>query len=172
MRSRFVRTAIAATGAVCLALPAFAQDSKSNQVNTKPKLPQWIVSCSNANAEAKLLCQMQQTLFISSTGQRVLSVTIEKIGKVHRATMLLPHGIDLTKQVLWAVDDGEKSALSVASADQNGSYFGFELTNDAIASLSAGKTLRVETQPLTGEELKIELSLSGFASAFEILQKN
>lgn len=172
MRASFLRSALVAVAVHSLVMPAFAQDDKGNKAGAGPKLPQWIVNCSNGNTESAFRCQMQQTLFIASTGQRVLAVTIEKQGSAYRATMLLPHGIDLSKSVVWSIDDGEKSQLSVASADQNGSYFGFDLTKAAIEAMSSGNTLRVETKPLSGEELKIELSLSGFAKAFGILERN
>ena len=151
---------------------AFAQTDAPAKVAEAPKLPQWIVSCSNGNIEAAFRCAMQQTLFVSKTGQRVLSLTIEKRGKGYGASMLLPHGISFANGVTWAIDDGEKSQVAISNADQNGSYANFELSEGQISSLKKGSILRVATQPMSGENLNIELTLAGFGDAFAILERN
>ena len=165
--------ACAAVWAMMLASgAAFGQDDKAAKPAAEPVLPQWIVTCSNANKDAVLRCAMQQTLFVSKTGQRVLSMTVEKRGDAYGATLLLPHGINFAKGVTWGVDDGEKSQVAISNADQNGSYAGFELSAAQIDSLKKGSILRVATQPMSGENLNIELTLAGFGNAFAILERN
>lgn len=137
-----------------------------------PKLPQWIVTCSNGNTQAVFRCAMQQTLFVSKTGQRVLSMTVEKGEKGYVATLLLPHGINFASGVTWGIDDGEKSQIAISNADQNGSYASFVLSEAQIGSMKKGSILRVSTQPISGENLNIELTLTGFGNAFAILERN
>ena len=161
--------------AACMLLmsgPAFGQDDKAAKPAAGPALPQWIVSCSNANTDAAFRCAMQQTLYVSKTGQRVLAMTVEKRGKGYGATMLLPHGINFAGGVTWGIDDGEKSQVAISNADQNGSYASFDLSDNQVAALRKGSILRVATQPLTGENLNIELTLAGFGDAFAILERN
>lgn len=164
------RTAVA--GMLLMSGTAFAQNEAPAKAPEAPKLPQWIVSCSNGNTDAAFRCTMQQTLFVSKTGQRVLSMSIEKRGKGYAATLLLPHGINFANGVTWGIDDGEKSQVAISNADQNGSYAGFELTEAQIGALKKGSIMRVATQPLSGENLNIELTLAGFGDAFAILERN
>lgn len=173
-RMRLKRAALLPAGLAALlaTTPAFAQDDKAAKPGAAPALPQWIVTCSNANADAALRCAMQQTLFVTKTGQRVLSMTVEKRGKGYGATFLLPHGINFANGVSWGIDDGEKSQISISNADQNGSYASVDLSEGQIAALRKGSILRVATQPLTGENLNIELTLAGFGDAFAILERN
>lgn len=152
--------------------PAFGQAEKAAKPGAAPALPQWIVSCSNGNKDAAFRCAMQQTLFVTQTGQRVLSMTVEKRGKGYGATLLLPHGINFAGGVTWGIDDGEKSQVAISNADQNGSYAIFDLTNGQVEALRKGSILRVATQPLTGENLNIELTLAGFGDAFAIIERN
>src|SRR5690606_35787543 len=135
----------------------------------------WVVTCSNANAEAKLRCVMQQTLFVSGTGQRVLGVTIARDAQkpdVIAATVQSPHGINLAEGVSYWIDDGQPTKIPVSHADANGSYARFVIDRTLAASLRKGSVFRVATKPLAGEELIIELSLSGFSAAFDILAAN
>jgi invasion protein IalB len=170
----FVKQAgLAAAAAMLLCGQVFAQDETAAKPGAEaPKLPQWIVSCSNGNTQAVFRCAMQQTLFVSKTGQRVLSMTIEKGGKGYGAALLLPHGINFANGVTWGIDDGEKSQVAISNADQNGSYARFELTEAQIEAMKKGSILRVATQPMSGENLNIELTLAGFGDAFAILERN
>lgn len=170
----FVKQAgLAAATVLLLCGQLLAQDATAAKPGAEaPKLPQWIVSCSNGNAQAAFRCAMQQTLFVSKTGQRVLSMTVEKRGKVYGATLLLPHGINFANGVTWGIDDGEKSQVAISNADQNGSYASFDLTEGQIAALKKGSIMRVATQPMSGENLNIELTLAGFGDAFAILERN
>jgi invasion protein IalB len=163
---------VLALAALLAASPAFAQAAKSDKPAETPKLPQWVVSCSNGNKESAFRCVMQQTLFVTQTGQRVLSMTIEKRGKGYGATLLLPHGINFASGVTWSIDDGEKTKVAVSNADQNGSYAFFDLPEAQIGAMRKGSILRVATQPLTGENLNIELTLVGFGDSFAILERN
>lgn len=171
---RLMNAAIGAVvaGMIAASGSAVAQTEAPAKQPEAPKLPQWIVSCSNGNAEAAFRCAMQQTLFVSKTGQRVLAMTINKHAKGYAATLLLPHGINFANGVTWGVDDGEKSQVAISNADQNGSYASFELSEAQIGSMKKGSILRVATQPLTGENLNIELTLAGFGDAFAILERN
>lgn len=170
----FVKQALlSAVAGMLLCAQASAQDATAAKPGSEaPKLPQWIVNCSNGNTQSAFLCAMQQTLFVTKTGQRVLSMTVEKRGKGYGATLLLPHGINFANGVTWGIDDGEKSQVAITNADQNGSYASFDLSEDQISAMKKGSILRIATQPITGDNLNIELTLAGFGDAFAILERN
>lgn len=165
-------TAIAFAAALTAATSSFAQTDKAPRVDNQNKLPPWIVNCSNGNAEGAFRCAMTQNLQLSSTGQRILTLTIERRNSQTIATMLLPHGIDFTKGVRYAVDGGSVREAPVTHADQNGSYTTFEVEPDLLEAMKKGSVIRVTTTPVIGSDLVIELTLSGFSSSYSLLERN
>jgi invasion protein IalB len=165
-----VLTVLTASG---LAAPAQSTDKAAEPAAAKP--PAWTVTCSNANAQAKLRCSLQQTLFVAASGQRVMSMTLERdIQDATRiqASLLLPHGIFLADGVAVWVDDGEKKTIAISHADANGAYAVFEFDSSLAAAFGKGKVFRVATRPLGGKELIIELDLAGFSAAYSILMRD
>ena len=167
-----LRPAIWAAAIVMSCVPGLARSQSVNPAGDRPQLPSWIVNCSNANPQAELRCAMTQNLQLSSTGQRVLTISIERRNDQPRATLLLPHGIDLVRGVRYAVDGGEQRVAVITHADQNGSYASFAIDTGLLEAMRKGAILRVVAAPLSGEELVIELTLSGFSSAWAMLERN
>jgi invasion protein IalB len=154
---------------------ALAQSGNETNQASKPKLPAWIVTCSNANAEAKLKCSMQQSLFVTASGQRVMTMTLERDPKEPsrvQARLMLPHGIFLAEGVSIWVDDGEKKKIPVSYGDANGSYAQFTVDATLTSALAKGSVFRVATKPIGGEDLVIELDLTGFAASYALLTKD
>ncbi|MCU0831473.1 MAG: invasion associated locus B family protein [Rhizobiaceae bacterium] len=132
-------------------------------------MPAWIVTCSNANPSAIFACIMQQSLQMQDTGQRIASVTIRKDGEQAFAIIQLPHGVSLSAGVDVSVDDGPVAKLPIESADQNGSYARLLMDDATSKAMRAGTILRIVATSMTGEQLKLEMSLSGFSKSQDIL---
>lgn len=162
----------AAVASLALASPSHAQAEKAVRSDGQGNLPKWIVTCGNGNSEGVFRCVMQQSLFLSSTKQRVLTLSIEKSAAGYVATLLLPHGIDFSKGVGFQVDDGPESTAIVRHADQNGSYASFALDAQLLQAMKRGAIFRAKTFPMDGESLIIELSLSGFSDSLSIVERN
>jgi len=169
-RSRLLLWVLVAV--LAAAVPAGAQTDKPAGADEQSNLPKWIVTCGNGNAEGAFRCAMQQTLYLSSTKQRILAFTIEKTGSGFVGTLLLPHGIDLTKGVRFQTDDAAEKTAKIGFADQNGSYASFALDAPLLQAMRKGSVFRVKTSPRSGDDLVIELSLSGFSTSLAILERN
>lgn len=161
-----------ALAAILAAVPARAQTDKPAGADEQSNLPKWVVTCGNGNAEGAFRCAMQQTLYLSSTKQRILAFTVEKSGSGFVGTLLLPHGIDLTKGVRFQTDDAAEKTAKIGFADQNGSYASFALDAQLLQAMRKGSIFRVKTAPRSGDDLVIELSLSGFSTSLAILERN
>jgi invasion protein IalB len=152
---------------------AFAQKSdKTPRAGAEAKLPAWIVSCSNANTDAKLICRAEQSLNLASTGQRIASVVFQRdatdSGQL-KAIAQLPHGIQLTQGLTFWVDEGERQTVAIIQADQNGSYATIIVTPDLEENLKNGAMLRLLAKPVSGQDLVLELPLAGFTAALGAL---
>lgn len=137
-------------------------------------LPAWIVSCSNANSLGAFQCAMEQTLYVSSSGQRLLSMKLVRNPSDRDqivATLSLPHGILLDVGVTFWVDDGPKSVATISHADGSGSYATFPLDQKLSDALRKGKLFKVSARSLEGEEFVVDLSLNGFSATHDIMMR-
>jgi invasion protein IalB len=167
-------SAMAALSAM-LTAGALAQSDSKADGTAGAKAPAWTVTCSNANAQAKLRCAMQQNLFVAASGQRIMSMTLERDAQDAsrvQAQLMLPHGINLADGVAVWVDEGEKKTVPISHADANGAYAVFEFDRALATAFGQGSVFRVATRPLGGQDLIIELDLAGFSAAYAILMKD
>jgi invasion protein IalB len=88
-----------------------------------------------------------------------------------QARLMLPHGIFLAEGVSIWVDDGEKKTVPISHGDANGSYAVFAFDADLSSACAKGSVFRVATKPIGGEDLVIELDLTGFAASYALLTK-
>jgi invasion protein IalB len=112
---------------------------------------------------------MSQVLFVKSTSQRAIGVTIFRPDPKGSAMMRisLPHGILLPDGVSMWVDSGQPTSHVIAIADQNGSYSTFELDGTLILMLKAGHVLNLGVKLPNGQSIDFQLSLKGFSTAFD-----
>ena len=159
---------------VFAAADAFAQGEVQKGARTQgeapAQLPAWILSCSNANAGGVFQCAMEQTLYVSATSQRVVSLRLARTAEDKArtvATLSLPHGILLTEGVTFWVDDGPKTVAAITRADAAGSYGSFQFEDDLASAFKKGVVLHVSAKSLNGEDFVVDLSLSGFSAAYD-----
>ncbi|AKI00511.1 Invasion protein B, involved in pathogenesis [Hoeflea sp. IMCC20628] len=153
---------------------SFAQSEtqKGPRAQTADALPAWIVSCSNANSAGAFNCTMEQTLFVSSSGQRLLAMKLVRNPSDRAqvvATLSLPHGILLDEGATFWVDDGAKSVATISHADASGSYATFQLEPKLADALRRGKVFNISAKSLDGEDFVFGLSLVGFSAVYDIL---
>lgn len=152
---------------------ASAEDAKKTDRPSAPEGPSWLLNCSNANTAGAFRCELQQTLFVTQTRQRALSIVIskEKPGSNSIiANLQLPHGINFLEGISIQIDDGQKTKLAVSHADVNGSYASFVLDKTMLAALKKGDKLTVSMQPLQGDTVSLEISLKNFGPIFDQFQ--
>ena len=160
----------------------WAQDAKAprptaaepaQQQQQGPQTPPWIVTCSNANPTAELRCRTQQILTVTQTRQRLISATFERtqpntiVGKI-----ALPHGLLFSGGIQVWVDEGKKRNLPILSGDENGSYADIAVNAELLNELKAGSILRIKAKTLSQDDLVMELTLNGFATAIKWVERN
>ena len=115
---------------------------------------------------------MSQSVFRSQSRQRILSASIfQNEQGIHSMRLALPHGLDLTKGVSLAIDNGVPTQHTINTADANGSYARIPLNNDMIDAMKAGNSAVMGVSSIKGDNINIELSLSGFSSSFALLNR-
>ena len=159
----------------CIALPvlmlttdAFVSNSNANS----QQKPEWYVDCTNRLNPAKMTCSMAQTVFANNSRTRIFSATINKEnGGQPVLTLALPHGLNLLEGVGLAVDEGQMSKYPIHTADINGAYSQIVLTEDLYMSMRKGNILSLNVTGTSANAIQLQMSLAGFSSAYDMLQK-
>lgn len=155
---------------------AVAQDSKNvrassavpSQTPEPGQMPAWIVTCSNANAASELRCRAQQTLSVTQTRQRLVSVSFERgVGGRVQGRVALPHGVQIPPGVDVWIDEGKRRTIPIVSADENGSYADLPGDPEFISSLKSGLTMKIKAKTVSNDELVMELTLNNISSALK-----
>ncbi len=117
-------------------------------------------------------CQMYQ-LLRESAGNPVAEISIFRLPEggqaVAGATVVVPLGTLLTKELKISVDGGRAKSFSYAFCNQTGCYSRIGLTADDIAAFKQGASANLEIVPAQAPDqtITINASLSGFTDAFE-----
>lgn len=163
---------------ICMIPGGLAHAQADGQQGTRAApaaaLPTWVVSCSNANREGVFQCGMEQTLFMSASGQRLLAMKLVRNPSDREqivATLSLPHGILLDAGVTFWVDDGPRSVATISHADGSGSYATFPFDQNLSEAFRRGRVFRVSAQTLNSEEFVVDLSLDGFSATQDIMMR-
>lgn len=155
----------AAAGAVFLAGQAFAQSSP--EVEQPAPMP-WSSSCSSAGRSEPLDCTMQQRVVVTQTGQLLVALTIRvsQAGTQPRLVAQVPFGLELSDGLKILLAEAAIGHLPFRTCNDGGCYAEAAVSDEMIAQLSANKTVDVAIRDVAGREIKIPVSLSGFADAF------
>lgn len=115
---------------------------------------------------------MSQTIIQSGTRQRIVTARIFKDAQGrHAMRLLLPHGLDFTKGVSLSIDGGNMSRHSINTADANGAYASVPLDDGLIAAMKAGNVVELGIANISGNNIKLNLSLDGFTANFALLDR-
>lgn len=150
----------AASGATAQAAPAD---------NSAPPQPVWTSRCSSESRKAALLCEIEQSLFITKTGQLVASVNVKLPVETRQPVMMiqLPVGLFLPGGVSLQVDESKPQALVIQTCDLKGCYAATTISTELLAALKSGKRLSVSFQNLNKENVNLAFVLSGFAESYD-----
>ncbi len=112
---------------------------------------------------------MEQTAVISKTGQLVVLVNIRVPADTHAPVMLvqLPLGLNLPGGAKFQVDDGKIADLQIQTCENRGCYASASIALDALATLKAGKQMKVSFQTMNKETITIPMPLTDFALAYD-----
>jgi invasion protein IalB len=134
--------------------------------------PEWVSRCASEARAGALECVIEQTVFLSKTGQLVAAVTIRVPADTRQPGLAVqvPVGLFLPAGVGLQIDDGKPLALALQTCDLKGCYAATPVSAELLASLRSGKTLTIIFQNLTKESIKVPLQLANFADAYQRIQ--
>ena len=131
----------------------------------------WTVQCVNrADGEnTQRICQMTQELLQQNTRQRVLTFAIGRSDQGSKATLILPFGLLLSDGVRIKIAEEEILQGAFRTCLPAGCVVEVDVSDDAIQKLEAAPTASILMTSNTGQPVKTDVSLQGFASAFQRL---
>lgn len=136
--------------------------------NATPQ-PVWTSRCSSDSRKAALLCEVEQSLFITKTGQLVASVNVKLPPETRQPVMMiqLPVGLFLPGGVNLQIDEGKPQTLVIQTCDLKGCYAATQLSPELLGAMKSGKRLSVIFQNLNKENVNLAFVLSGFAEGYD-----
>lgn len=164
-------------GTLALALPAAAQDSEGpDRLNETYR--DWVVQCvtqavsqPQEDAGSARVCEMVQQLTQRDSGQRVLTMGLQRTADGGTAmTVIAPFGILLRDGVTIRVGDDDLFQLEFLTCMSNGCIANADLGSDAVAAMERGSAATVRMSTLQGQALDLEISLMGFTAAMNRLR--
>ena len=134
--------------------------------------PGWISRCASEARQGALECVVEQTVFLSKTGQLIAAVTIRVPPDTRQPSLAVqvPVGLYLPAGVTLQIDDGKPLALVLQTCDLKGCYAATPVSPELLGELKSGKTLTVTFQNLQKESIRIPLQLTNFAEAYQRIQ--
>lgn len=150
---------------------AFAQTATTETgaaAQQSPPPPNWTIACTADGAEAPLRCRMVQEVYMASSKQKVLTLTVNgpaNPGEPATMTLALPHGIHLPAGAVLKVDEGEALKLDFQTSDQAGVYAGTTLAQPLLDTVKRGNAMTVTISDASGKALAIPVNLTGFTAA-------
>ncbi len=129
----------------------------------------WAVTCAPPAAGAARDCQITATLLLRQNQARLARVVLRRQPESRSLTMVfqLPHGAWLPGGVQWQVDEGEAQRLAFQTSDGEGLYAGIAVTDDILASLRRGTSLRLAAVVAAQRQMvNIPISLGRLNEAF------
>ena len=147
----------------------------ANAANENP----WSVRCGDEeeagkSVEAKSgassqdrVCEAFQRLVVSKTGKRVAEFAIgyPKDRKEARGVVILPLGILLADGVGIQIDEGQQYRVKPRYCTPQGCFSFISVNDELMASFKKGSNLMINARALNGKDVRIKLSLKGFANA-------
>ena len=151
-----------------------AEDDQVGAGYVRSQEGDWQTQCVRQEEEADEPCQLYQ-LLRGAEDNPVAEFIIEKLpegGQVSAgATILVPHGTALSKDMRIAVDGGKAKVYRYAFCDSNACYARIGLLPEDIASFKKGSNATVTLFPFERQDqaVNLTLSLAGFTASFDNL---
>ncbi len=168
------RPLAAAVLAACLvAGSATAQSNDEGPSQISETYRDWRVICvaaEDGTGTAGRQCEMSQQLTLTETGQRVLSLAVQRQPDgAPRATFVAPFGLRLADGLVIEVNGAAVQAMGFLTCMPDGCIAAALLEDATMAALRAGTSADIRLTALSGETLAPQVSLLGFTAAWNRL---
>ncbi len=127
----------------------------------------WIVNCENNRG--KLDCRASQSIFIKSTGQRLLSVAVRVPSDTKKPVLMVqvPLGVYLPAGASLKIGQDEAKKLPYRGCDQAGCVADYAISESEIAAMTKGADLTVSAQNQNQQPaFTLTVPTTGFAAAY------
>jgi invasion protein IalB len=129
----------------------------------------WTTRCFGEGRKAALVCEVEQSMFITKTGQLVASVNVKLPPDTRQPVMMiqLPVGLFLPAGVSLQIDEGKPQSLAIQTCDLKGCYAATPVAPEMLGAMKSSKRLAVIFQNLNKENVNLAFALSGFAEGYD-----
>ena len=127
----------------------------------------WVVSCDNNRG--KLDCRAGQSVFIKSTGQRLLSVAVRVPADTKKPVLILqvPLGVYLPAGASLQIGKDEAKTLPFKGCDRSGCVAEYAINETEIAAMTKGSDLTISVQNQNQQPaFTVTVPVTGFAAAY------
>jgi invasion protein IalB len=173
IKRRVARNLLAAGVLALVAAPATAEAAGEAQGPTSlsETYDAWTVRCANQQQgdKTRRVCQMSQELMQQQTRQRVLTFAVAQAENGARATLIMPFGLLLSDGFRIQIADEVLLRGAYRTCLPAGCVAEVELPADAIAKLEGAENVNVVMTAESGQQVKTDVSLKGFAAAYKRL---
>ena len=130
--------------------------------------PGWAVNCKSGVKEKALDCRLSQTIVTKNNRQVLTEVTFHfpPAGEEQETIVQVPLGVLLPGGGTIQVDENAPLPVTFRACSRNGCYGEAPLSSDFLAQLRKGKQVVVVFKNLSEQDVKVPLSLDGFADAY------
>ena len=167
------RILLAFTGALMTA-SAMAQETEPAKPTTLSETyDTWTVQCANSQPQegqpAQRQCQMSQELLQQESRQRMLLFAVTKGEGDAKATLIMPFGLRLSEGIRIDIAEKELARGAFNTCLPAGCLVEIDLPEATIAQLQAADKVSISMTVHTGQPMKTDVSLKGFAAAYRRL---
>jgi invasion protein IalB len=131
-----------------------------------PAQPTWQVSCTNS--PSGMNCRAIQMLFITKTGQRVMTIAVHLLpdSDVPEMLLALPLGGYLPAGAVLRFGKEQAKTVPIESCDRSGCLAKYTVTQADLASLLKGTDLTISMQDVQKRPIAYTVPAAGFAEAW------
>lgn len=167
------RSSIGAAALLVLYLVASAVIAQEEPVLSGDAPPggKWASRCITSGRQAGLDCTMSLRM-VNQAGQTLgaASLRVGAAGDKPVISVTTPLGLFIPGGVSIDVDGAGGEALQLQTCDRGGCYAGATVTDQLITAMQSGKTLNIVFSDMGKQQVKLPLTLSGFADAYQAIK--
>jgi invasion protein IalB len=146
--------------------PQGAAQPQAGQQQPRPPAI-WVVSCDDNRG--KLDCRAGQSVFIKTTGQRLLSVAVRVPADTKKPILIIqvPLGVYLPAGASLQIGKDEAKMLPFRGCDRGGCVAEYAITESEIAAMTKGSDLTISVQNQNQQPaFNVTIPVTGFAAAY------
>jgi len=132
---------------------------------TQPQ-PTWVVNCTNVPGGFD--CRASQTLYVTKTGTRLLTLAVRTAPDAQKPVMLIqvPLGIYLPAGITLQIGKDPAKKLPFHTCNQEGCLTEYSVTDAELATMQQDSDLTVLVQDLNKKPVTLPVPGLGFAAAY------